>query len=145
VTLPLTDRDRLLKAEARVAELEEELAAWQAGDARSEPRPAAERVYRLGEVLRPQLGGHAKTAARVLIDLLDHAGQVRPGWRIGETMAVRHCEQPEDLAKAGVCYARRALRGMGFGEVLKTAWGVGYVIHAADAPAVRTGLGMADV
>ncbi len=48
------------------------------------------------------------------------------------------------MAAVAVCRARVGLEGLGLARgLIRTAWGKGYWIAAADAPALRAALGVA--
>lgn len=135
----LTDRDRCLQLEARVAELEEEVEAWRA-QARGEAREAAyaTRIQALKhEFRRVGVGGQLGMGAKVLLDLMAHAGTVRTYRQLAATFAT----DPEDPCDKGAMVAlipvRKAMRAWRLDHHLSNVWGVGYLLSRAGAVAVE--------
>lgn len=137
-----TDRERVLQLEARVAELEDELAAWRANDAdEGDDEAAALRLNAVTGVLRAVIANArgvrngVRGSARLLIHLLDRPGRL---CRHAELLAA--VSTKEDALPTGVnvrmCSLRHALRRMGFPSAITTVWGEGYVLDAAAAPAI---------
>lgn len=134
---PLTDRERVLQLEARVAELEEELAAWRVqGRVADAKGDALARLYRLGEAMRPHVPHHGAMAARLVAYLLARPGRVCAGGEIGEAIALGETIDPDRLAKVGVAQARRGLSSLGLSDVIRTVWGQGYLIERANVARV---------
>lgn len=142
----ITYRDRALKAEARVAELEAELAEYQAAErGGASDDEALQRQHRLIERLRPiarrrGAGGSAAIRVAKLLDyLLQHPGRLRRCEQILAAIAVRHVDAYEtlDLVKVYVCDARHVLRAIGLGDAIETAWGRGYLLRADRAEALK--------
>lgn len=138
---PLTDRERVLALEARVAELEAELAAWRGNAAEdADDEAAVLRLEVVTGVLRAVIGPRgvrngARGSARLLIHMLERPGRL---CRHAELLAA--VSRKEDALSTGVnvrmCTLRFALRRMGFPEAIKTVWGEGYALDAAQAPAI---------
>lgn len=137
MTRPLTDRERALKAEARVAELEDELAAWKAyGGAAAPDADDATRRFGASRWLRAR-DRRAGTPACVSILL---ALLARPGQVVSREALMRATRAPDadvddtpetkvvDVQIVGV---RRALASVGV--EIQTVWGVGFRIPEADA------------
>lgn len=143
--VPQTDRDRMLAAEARVAELEEELEAWRANDRRIiHDGDKAMRAFRLAERVRPFLKspylGHAPQVARTLIFLLDHAGTIQPVDRLGDAVSTREIDGPNRLGAIAVTWTRAVLSQLGFEGALRNSYGQGYMIEAEVAAAIKARL-----
>lgn len=139
--------DRALRAEARVAELEDELAAWRDRELRTERAEAettAEAV--IANTLRrlyPRVQ-HAPQIARLLQLLI-----ARPGHVFGQEHIVRAISRRGGLdlgslkvVDVTVCHARKALRVVGLDHAIVTVWGKGYLLRADEAEAVAATLGL---
>lgn len=143
----LTYRDRALAAEARVAELEAEVAAWR--DYRAVgPRATADEaeILMLGKLqrrLRALTGMHdSRGAARTLLVLLAHAGKLCRKQTIFDAIAVDADTQIK-VVDVRVSRVRTALRIIGYPEAITTVWGEGYVLAAEAAEPIRRTLGLA--
>lgn len=139
---PLTDRERCLALAARVAELEDELAAWRAND-NDEARWArlAGRVTRMARALRrgapPSVPRRYLGLARVLIEMLDRPGQVRSYAQIYAAMTpgVITPESNDPRLNTGVyvCWLRKIVGA----TAIETARGQGYMITTEAAPDLK--------
>lgn len=138
----LTDRERCMALEARVAELEEELAAWR-GDSAQDLRShhALQRAIRIRD--RLQLLDHrcALVATGVLIRMLDDPDVTVTKLQLLE--ASRHpgvrldYEPTLKVADVQVSFLRSGLRRLGHGDAIQTVRGVGYRIPAFRAEQLR--------
>lgn len=144
MAVALDYRERALRAEARVAELEEELAAWRAMK-RDEARDAdaVQRETRIREALRsatPEAGGPAK--ARVLLALIERPGEVVSLDRLLDALRGLPGTQPDvepmpKIVAVHVCKVRKALKALGRPGAIETVWGRGFRISADDVRWVR--------
>lgn len=141
---PLTDHDRLLAAEARVAELEGELVAIKAAaqaEALSDARAFEEfRVARALRQLIPESPGVPATA-RLVIFLLAHAGRLCRMDALLRAVATSD-NVASNIVSARICYLRRALRMLGHGKAIVTVRHQGFVLEAAAAPLIAAALGI---
>lgn len=140
-------RERALRAEARVVELEDEVAAFKAL-ANDEARWArqADRIAAFRQRI-----GFGKTRrgaglARLLIDFLDHPGSTRSNFSIWQALHPGQVENERDtdegaLAKVYVCWLRANLRAVGFGDAIQTVWGLGYRMELGAAERLKAFLG----
>lgn len=142
-------RERVYQLEARVAELEEELAAWRERDDfdRRWQRREAE-LLRLREALAigtQDRHGYSPTGVRLLLDLLEHAGRIRSKLDLLEACAPGALDRDLQLKNVDVyvCGLRHALARHGLREAVQTVWGKGHMISEADALQIRAALGMA--
>jgi hypothetical protein len=141
--IPRTDRERIYWLEARVAELEEVLAAIQRAQA-DQDRAMDKHVRVLRPVLR---AAYAKAGGRspavMLCLLLAH-----PGREVHRDTMFDHTRgglsRTEDAStrslQVRMVHLRRALLALGFGNVVKTINGEGWRIDAADAQRIKDAL-----
>lgn len=134
---PMTDRERCLGLEARVAELEEELGAYRANErAAAFDYTAGAELWRLTELFRPLVPTHAALGARCLLYLAQRPGRLCPNWELGEAIAKARTSDPDRLAKIGVSKARLGLKRLAVPHDIKLVWGRGYLLERAGAAAV---------
>lgn len=137
---PLTDRERCLHLEARVAELEEELAAWR-GNARDAGRDqqSLEREARLQQLLRGTGCHSTGCSSRLLLGLM-----ARPGRPISYGVLSGLVAKDEDvtphIVNVAVCHARKALRSWGLPGRIENIWGKGYAMTPDLAAALAAKL-----
>lgn len=144
---PLTDRERCLQLEARVAELEEELSAYKAlEDQEARWAREAGRLHRVSKELRRLAGpknhlarsrGHGM--ARVLLDLLAHVGMCRSPVQIYNAYNPAAADVPDSLKVVGVMihYTRQVVGH----AAIETVWGQGYLVPFEQAAALRARIG----
>lgn len=143
----LTDRDLVLKLQARVAELEDEVAAWKAYD-RDRGRVDIEsaRFAAVLAKLRPfSTRTGVQAPARLLMVLLDSAGRLVTLERCLE--AARKPDGDEEpssnLVGVVVCVLRAILSKAGHRGAITLVWGRGYMIEAEVAERINAWLGPA--
>lgn len=143
----LTDRQLVVKLQARVAELEDEVAAWKAYD-RDKGRAdldSARYAVVLAKV-RPFCGRHgSQSSVRLLLTLLDNAGRLVTLERCLDAVRKpgRDEEPVSNLVSVGVCRLRSALSRAGYGGDVVTIWGRGYMIDVEAAERINAWLGPA--
>lgn len=144
---PLTDREVVL--EARVAELEDELAAWR-HDA-DQVRVNAARMKRavaIRDRLQPLDVRCALAACGIFMCLVDHPGAAIPKARLvaasryaGEDVpwpSSSRADEPEPKVVAvQVAHLRSALRQVGLEAAIEAVWGVGYRVSAENAARLK--------
>lgn len=137
-----TDRERVLLLEARVAELEEELACWrgnQADDA--DERVRMERAIAIKARLQRYDRRCAFCATNILIRLMDEPGVTFTKQQLLD--ASRHPGAPSDhepdlkIVDVQVNFLRRALDGVGLRPAIETVWGIGYRTSPANAERLK--------
>lgn len=136
-------RDRALRAEARVAELEATVAEYerQRGVERREAEALALRLG-IAERVRPLLPQEVRhvagSVAKLLSFLLAHPVGVHEKFRIVCAISKRDPDEIESdkLADVIVCHARKALVNAGLPDAITTCWGRGYALNPARAEAL---------
>lgn len=119
----------------RNAELELELSEWRAQDrGHREALETIERCVRIKDLL-----GLSPARARVLIALIDHAGNVQTKDRL-----LHVCADDEDalpkMVDVHVCAIRAALTRAGFDGAIETVWGYGHRMSMAMASRLKSWL-----
>lgn len=135
--MPRTDKERAQIAEARVAELEDELAAWRA----YQPQLSSIEVPRsthFASLVKTVIGSqHANGTARFLSIMAAHGGRI-----CRHEMLVEHLgcgpETGLHVTKVYAHKARRVLRGLGLGNLIQTIWGEGYLVGVPEAAVLRS-------
>jgi DNA-binding winged helix-turn-helix (wHTH) protein len=145
MTRPLTDRERCQALEARVAELEEELAAWRAeGLDAARDDALMHRAVSLRDQLQRGDRRCAMVACGMLIRLIDHAGNVASKQQLVDaSRSVGSCWDREPalkIADVQVNFLRRGLSALGFPGMIETVWGYGYRISGANAMVLKAAL-----
>lgn len=141
---PVTDHDRILVLQARVAELEAIVAAYEANaleDAEDEARAVA--VFKAARALRPLCADQSSVpgVARLALHLLARPGQLCRYRALGAAVSPRGLPL-SNVAAARVFQLRYALRAIGFGAALLNVRGEGYVLAAEAAPLIAERLGI---
>lgn len=139
---PLTDRERCLQLEARVAQLEEELAAWRGHDA-DDDRDEAD-ALRLDAVKRAlvrsvpakALNGQQALAARTLLLLLDRRGRLTTQAALAARISPTGDGELK-VAQVAICRLRKALRHWKLADAVRTVWGQGYVLEPEAAERIE--------
>lgn len=132
MTRPMTDRERVAVLEARLAELEEQLRAWEAWE--REGKGAAVSDVRFNAALlkiRGRYGGGQSChgAVRLLLALLDAKGRTLSVERLLQAAKRPGQDDPEyGLVKVVMCRLRKRLKTRGFADVIQTIHGRGYFI-----------------
>ena len=144
---PLTDRERCLQLEARVAELEEELAAYKANERRA-VRDAADlsRQVKVRDFFHPAVRKRSIGAvpAAMLLHLLDHPGVVATKEQLYDCRfqpgADPDYEPQMKVVDVHVCHLREALAARGYPRAIDTVWGRGYRIEPAMAATLKAAI-----
>jgi len=133
---PVTDRERATMLEARVAELEEELAAWR-GSATADSNLEAEAVrLETATAAMRALGCYdARGVARLMLFMVGRPGRLCPHGLLFDALATSS-EASMDIVKVRVSRARKALTRFGSPDALQTIWGQGYILRAEAAKSV---------
>lgn len=145
---PPTDRERALQAEARVAELEDEVREWRA-QAEQQAREEYEfdQLNAVADRLRPLVaGGKAMGAARLLLSLLRRPGRVCLSASLVMAISTKaRTGEYVDRSTLGAAafWLREALSRLGVPpEALRYVRPLGYQISVADAQRIRKILGL---
>lgn len=125
MTVDQTYRERALQAEARVADLEAELAAWR------ELRDVGHDDPLFGQVivwLGRRVATHRTVVGRLLVFLLRHPGVVIPVVRLADAVTLKGRDEREcdHIVAVAVCYARQVLRRRGLADAIETYPRCGY-------------------
>jgi DNA-binding response OmpR family regulator len=141
---PLTDRQRCMVLEGRIAELEQELAAWR-GNSRNADRDFDEmqRLVRLRDRLQRGERRAALVAAGMFVRLIDHPGVVVTKGQLIDASrhpGVRDHEPELRMADVQVNFLRSALRRLGLPVIIETVWGYGYRVSAECAQLAKASL-----
>jgi hypothetical protein len=143
MTRPLTDREQVQVLSARVAELEEELAAYRANeDQEARWARQAGRLHRVGRRLRSLAGGRLENAmglARILLDMLDHPGMCRTKAQLVLAWRPADAELPDSLKVADVLICRLR-KVVGFAAI-DTVWGHGWLVPFEQVAGLRYRIG----
>lgn len=145
-TPALTYRDRALMAEARIAELEAEVAAWREYG-HTDPKSSREEadtllVAKLQRRLRALTGmNDTRGVAKTLLVLLAHPGRLCRRSTIFDAVTTDDTTDPK-VIDVRVSRTRLLLRAIGYPEAITTVWGEGYVLAAESAGDIRRTLGL---
>jgi DNA-binding response OmpR family regulator len=142
MTRPLTDRERANILEVRVAELQEELAAYRKDEA------GDDLMMRLVEAMQCIRGitspaqAHPRGTARLLLYMLERPGRL---CLMDDLFRVLECGRDTMPAsiKTTVSRARSYLRARGIDGAIRNIWGQGYVLEPTTAAAIRRALSCA--
>jgi DNA-binding response OmpR family regulator len=134
----MTDRERALSAEARISEMEEELATWRRLDQGAANREQdVMRVARVSARIRALTGTtHARGAAILLLHLLGRTERLCTHHELFNVLEPGRDTMP-DVVKVRICSLRKALRAADMPDAILTVWGQGYVLSAVSAPRIR--------
>lgn len=139
VPSPCQDCPRALELQLRVTDLQAELQAWR--DQHAGDRKATATIVRCAEI-KMRLG-LSPSAARLLIDLIDHPGELRTNARLFAVTAGKEDRGPEVTA-VHLCRVRSALRRAGFEGAIQTVWGQGYRVSRSVGEQLKAWLAEAD-
>lgn len=148
MTRPLTDRERCQVLEARVAELEAELASWRANEC--DERSADADVLRqegMKTLLRSAIGkaGPPGLQARLALLLMDRPGRLLTYAWLGANIATTREACPHNAAKVALSYLRKALRVWRLADGVQTVRGRGVLMHPDTATQLSRRLSLATV
>lgn len=138
--------ERALKAEARVAELEDELKAWRSYTADAPLALDPDAVFNATETLRPYLaraGRGAPGIARLALVLIAAGGRVCSHNDLLAGLGADHDVGPS-LVRVQICYLRGALDKMAPGKFeIRSVIGRGYAMTRDQAERLAIALGVA--
>jgi Transcriptional regulatory protein, C terminal len=141
---PMTDRERALRAEARVAELEEELAAYKANERAlaSEIEEGQEYLICLDIIKTLPIDQRCKMPGviKLLIYISQHPGRVCSKLELLELISSDKYEVQLTVVDVYISFVRKVARALGLPDAIETIWGRGWLIREDQAVCLRMAL-----
>jgi len=142
--MSIADRERAQRAEARVMELEAELAEYRAAERRAKAGPDWEVTYHALLRVKAQYARNWRPGitgpARLLTLMLDHPGQRFTRGELHDLIS--NDETWLKVVDVVLSQTRRLLALIGIEDPFDTLWGQGWTIFPDKAAEIRAALGL---